>query len=106
MPSRFEPCGLSQLIALRYGTVPVVRSTGGLADTVLSFHSEGGNGVVFSDYTPEALLSAMDEASALFTEQKAEYIKLRKRGMGQDFSWDASAPLYKELYVSLLQKEN
>lgn len=106
MPSRFEPCGLSQLIALRYGTVPVVRSTGGLADTVLSFRKEGGNGVAFSDYTLEALLEAMEEASALFTEQKAEYIELQKKGMGQDFSWDTSAPLYKELYVSLLQKGN
>ena len=103
MPSRFEPCGLSQLIALRYGTVPVVRSTGGLADTVLSFHIEGGNGVVFTDYTPEALLSAMEEAAALFTERKAEFTALQKKGMGQDFSWDASAPLYKELYLSLLQ---
>lgn len=106
MPSRFEPCGLSQLIALRYGTVPVVRSTGGLADTVLSFRAEGGNGVVFSDYTPEGLLSAIDEAAGLFTEHKAEYIELQKKGMGQDFSWNASAPLYKELYISLLHNGN
>ena len=104
MPSRFEPCGLSQLIALRYGTVPVVRSTGGLADTILSFQKEGGNGVTFSDYTPEALLSAMEEAAGLFTGQKESYLALQKRGMGQDFSWNASAPLYKELYVSLFQK--
>ena len=106
MPSRFEPCGLSQLIALRYGTVPVVRSTGGLADTVRPFPEEGGNGITFSDYTPGALLSAMDEAAGLFTEQKEEYTELQKKGMGQDFSWDASAPLYKELYVSILRKGN
>ena len=106
MPSRFEPCGLSQLIALRYGTVPVVRSTGGLADTVRSFRAEGGNGVSFSDYTSEALLSALDEAVRLFTEQKAKFHELQKRGMAQDFSWNASAPLYEKLYTSLLREES
>lgn len=106
MPSRFEPCGLSQLIALRYGSVPVVRSTGGLADTVISFPKKEGNGVTFSNYTSEALLSAIEEAAGLYTERRETYRSVQKKGMGQDFSWNASAPLYKELYVSLLKKED
>ena len=106
MPSRFEPCGLSQLISLRYGTIPVVRATGGLADTVIPFSEEEGNGILFAGYTPEALLSAIDDAACLFTKQKERYLALRKNGMGQDFSWNASAPVYKELYSSLFGEEN
>ncbi len=106
MPSRFEPCGLSQLISLRYGTVPVVRATGGLADTVIPLSREDGNGILFTDYTPESLLSAMDEAAALFTDQKVRYRDLQIKGMGQDFSWNASAPVYRELYASLFREGN
>jgi starch synthase len=95
MPSRYEPCGLSQLYSLRYGTVPIVRATGGLDDTV-----EPETGFKFGDYSPAALLGAIREALAVWKDQKA-WQSLIRRGMAKDFSWDASAREYKKLYESL-----
>ncbi len=99
MPSKFEPCGLGQMISLRYGTVPVVRQTGGLADTVADEGTSPGKGagLVFRDYTPEALLEATGRAVAFYRKGRG-WKSLRQRGMAADFSWTASARAYVELY--------
>jgi len=100
MPSRYEPCGLNQMMSMRYGTVPVVRWTGGLADTVEPYapgSSEEGTGIVFTPYTPEALLHAVEEALALYASPRA-LARVRQNGMGRDFSWEASARKYLQLY--------
>ncbi|MDD2453567.1 glycogen synthase [Aminivibrio sp.] len=102
MPSRFEPCGLSQLISLRYGTIPVVRSVGGLADTVFDFGSPRGNGVVFHDYTVQALVEAVSRAITVHRDERARE-ELVLEGMKANYSWDRSAPIYARLYASLLQ---
>jgi starch synthase len=101
MPSLFEPCGLSQMYALRYGTPPVVRRTGGLADTVIDATDKAGTGFVFDEGRPEALLGAMRTAERLFA-QPAQWLALQKRGMALDFSWDTAAPHYEELYNQAL----
>ncbi len=99
MPSRFEPCGLGQMIAMRYGSVPVVRSTGGLADTVRDFNptTGEGNGFAFKPYQAMALYTALVRAVENY-RHKGEWHKLMLRGMTADFSWDASARKYVELY--------
>jgi starch synthase len=102
MPSRYEPCGLNQIYALHYGTVPVVRATGGLDDTVEDFNPAlgGGNGFKFSAYTPTALLAAIDRARGWYGRRQA-WQTLMRAGMGADFSWKRSAVEYVELYRSL-----
>jgi starch synthase len=104
MPSRYEPCGLGQLIALRYGTVPLVRKTGGLADTVTdpAADPQAANGFTFDEPTAAALLSALERGLALYAERRA-WLKLVKRGMGQDISWKASAHRYLELYQKAVE---
>jgi starch synthase len=99
MPSRFEPCGLNQMYSLRYGTVPVVRATGGLNDTVLDVDPETcrGTGFRFVEYTPEALLAAIRRALAAFGNRPL-WRRIQKAGMRQDFSWDASAREYVQVY--------
>lgn len=99
LPSFYEPCGLGQMIALRYGTIPVVRETGGLADTVVEFNpvSGSGNGFVFQDYRPEALLDAVHRAVKVFKKKK-EWQQLQKNAFACDYSWEASAKKYAELY--------
>ncbi len=96
MPSRFEPCGLGQMVALRYGALPIVRRTGGLADTVrdLDEHPEEGNGIVFEHADPGGLQWACDRAVRLYREDQARLSALRRRGMMEDFSWDRSARTY------------
>jgi starch synthase len=103
IPSRYEPCGLTQMYALKYGTVPVVRATGGLDDTIVQFVSRTGrgNGFKFHPYEAAAFLRAIQEAVALFTDLKA-WRKLMANGMKADFSWEQSARKYLELYKSLL----
>lgn len=105
MPSRYEPCGLGQMIALRYGSVPVVRKTGGLANTVFDEKDrpKDANGFCFEDYTPKALWEALSRALATFPDKTA-WKKLVKRGMQSDCSWDASARKYDELYRLALGK--
>ncbi len=98
VPSRSEPCGLTQLYAMRYGAVPVVRRTGGLADTVAE--GPGGTGFVFGDPTPEALQAALDRACARFQEPRA-LAAMRDRAMGLDHGWEAPARAYGELYGAL-----
>jgi starch synthase len=96
MPSRYEPCGLAQMIAMRYGCVPVVRATGGLKDTV----EEGRTGFRFEEATPEALIEAIRRALAVCPEQE-KWRKLQRNGMEQDFSWTKSARQYLAVYQSL-----
>jgi starch synthase len=117
MPSRFEPCGLNQMYSMRYGTVPVVHGVGGLADTVIDHRpaaperterglaaperSEGGTGFAFSDYTPAALLGALNRAFATFRDRRT-WETLQLAGMRQDFSWDRSAREYVKIYERAL----
>jgi starch synthase len=103
MPSRFEPCGLGQMIAMRYGSVPIVRSTGGLADTVQDYDptTGQGNGFAFSDYSKEALLAAVKRAWETYRHQDT-WRTLVERGMKADFSWQASARKYVDLYYRAL----
>jgi starch synthase len=99
MPSRYEPCGLNQIYSLRYGTVPVVRATGGLDDTIEPYDRAAGRGTgfKFSEYTGKALLGALHEALALFPDRVA-WRRLQTNGMAKDFSWNASALEYARLY--------
>jgi len=103
MPSRFEPCGLNQMYSLRYGTVPVARATGGLADTVREYDPERdeGNGFTFEEYTPEAVLSALRRAVDLYLRDPEAWRRLQVRGMREDHSWQASALKYLTLYRRL-----
>jgi len=103
MPSRFEPCGLNQMYSLRYGTVPVVRATGGLADTVREYDPErgGGNGFTFEEYTPEAMLAALRRAVDLYLRDPEVWKRLMLRGMREDHSWETSAREYLKLYQKL-----
>jgi len=105
MPSRFEPCGLNQLYALRYGTIPVVRAVGGLADTVIDVTEEPrrGTGISFHPPTAVALTDAIRRALALYRKPKI-WAALRKRAMEQDFSWDRSAGTYAQLYARLRER--
>ncbi|MEM7392712.1 MAG: glycosyltransferase, partial [Verrucomicrobiota bacterium] len=106
MPSRFEPCGLNQLYSLKYGTVPIVHAVGGLDDTIDDIPNDGtaGTGFKMTEYTVEALLEALKQALSLYENRKL-WDAIRKRGMKQDFSWNASAEAYSELYRSLLRVE-
>jgi starch synthase len=99
MPSRFEPCGLNQMYSLRYGTVPIVRFVGGLADTVRDYspRDPASNGFVFHEYTPEALLDGLQRALALFAD-RAKWQALQLAGMLADHSWDRSAREYVRMY--------
>ena len=99
MPSRFEPCGLNQMYSLRYGTVPLVRATGGLYDTVRNFDEPTGSGTgfTFDEYTPQALLSTLRWALRIY-EDRAAWQRMQVAGMQQDFSWEASAREYVKVY--------
>jgi len=99
MPSKFEPCGLGQEISLRYGTIPIVRATGGLADTVsdVGANPKTGNGFVFTDYTPGALADAVRRAVEFYRMRRG-WRPLQQRAMGRDLSWSASAQTYADLY--------
>ncbi len=102
MPSLFEPCGLSQLIALRYGTVPVVRAVGGLADTVIDADGTGeGYGFLFAEYNYHELVDAVNRALKHFHNPEA-WRALQRRGMAMDFSWTRSAGVYQDIYLRLM----
>jgi starch synthase len=105
IPSRYEPCGLTQMYALHYGTIPVVRATGGLDDTITPFNPQTGkgNGFKFTAYTPKAFLKVLQKAIELF-HNTGTWRKLRTNGMKEDFSWDRSARSYLELYNTALEK--
>lgn len=109
MPSHYEPCGLNQIFSLRYGTVPIVRKTGGLADTVQDWDEnkfngkETGTGFLFEDYTSYALFKTVERAVGTF-QNKTFWKKLQMNGMAQDFSWENSARKYKQLYELAIKK--
>ena len=102
MPSRFEPCGQGQMISLRYGTPPVVRRTGGLADTVRQWNpSTGqGTGVLFDEFSPQAFAWGVDFALSAF-EDRAGWRRLVANAMAEDFSWDRQIQKYVALYSRL-----
>ncbi len=104
MPSLFEPCGLSQLMALRYGTIPIVRQTGGLKDTVEPYNKfEGtGTGFGFLNYNAHEMMQTVREAESLFYDRKREWNKMIDRAMAVDFSWKMSANKYQEMYDWLM----
>ncbi len=103
MPSRYEPCGLNQMYSLKYATVPVVRSTGGLKDTVHDFNpkTKKGNGFVFKKVTTTDMLSALKRAVETYKDKKT-WSLLQANGLKCDFSWEASAKKYKELYKEII----
>jgi len=100
MPSLFEPCGLSQLMSLRYGTVPIVRETGGLKDTVIPYneYESTGTGFSFANYNAHEMYNTLKYAMYVYYNKKREWNKLIDRGMATDFSWNSSARKYEELY--------
>lgn len=104
MPSRYEPCGLNQIYSLRYGTVPVVRNTGGLADTVVDVdkHPENGTGFKFYQYDSQELFETIVRALSWYHKKK-DWQKMMVRCMNQDFSWEVSAAKYLELYKTALE---
>jgi starch synthase len=98
MPSRYEPCGLSQMIAMRYGCVPVVRAAGGLNDTV----RHGVTGFVFEKIHHMSLVAAINSAMKIFSTRE-KWRSIQRAGMAQDFSWENSAKQYLQLYQSLIK---
>lgn len=100
MPSQFEPCGLSQMMSMRYGTIPIVRETGGLRDTVLSYneYNQEGNGFTFFNYNAHDMLNTIARAVHYYKEDKKTFRILKQRGMQTDFSWDRSAAAYIDIY--------
>ena len=105
MPSRYEPCGLNQLYSLKYGTIPIVRATGGLNDTVENYNpvTKNGNGFKFAEYSSTALFSAIKTAID-FHKNKTQWNRIMMNAMGEDFSWSHSAREYVELYRKVINK--
>ena len=103
MPSLFEPCGLSQLMSLRYGTLPIVRETGGLKDTVEPYneYDKTGTGFSFSNYNAHEMMATVRYAERIYYDKKRDWNKMVERAMSQDFSWGNSAKQYEALYESM-----
>lgn len=103
MPSRSEPCGLSQMIAMRYGTVPIVRETGGLKDTVQPYEAwrDAGTGFTFANYSSADMLHVIREAAYLYKDYPDAFARLRRRAMERDFSWNRSAGDYLKIYAAV-----
>lgn len=107
MPSQFEPCGIGRLLAMRYGTLPIVRETGGLSDTVIPFNEFTNEGYAFSfqHYNAHDMLYTIERAVWLFRFQPNKWRELVGRVMHLDFSWEASSEQYKAIYEGLLQNK-
>jgi starch synthase len=107
MPSRYEPCGLNQIYSLRYGTVPIVRATGGLDDTIEAFDLQHGTGTgfKFSAYSGAALLDAIRQALHYYSDDGV-WKRIQLNGMAKDFSWHTSAAEYAKLYEAALAARN
>lgn len=107
MPSRFEPCGLGQIISLRYGAIPVVRATGGLADTIVDvdFDRQNGNGFSFNEFSPDEFLKTVKRALKLYNQDKEFWNTLVKRALTLDFSWEKPAEKYLKLYHEAIKKK-
>ena len=103
VPSRFEPCGLTQLNAMHYGTIPIVRETGGLKDTVEPYNTftGDGNGFTFDRYEPGLLLDAINRAKTIYFDNRSHWDEVVQRDMAKDVSWENSAKQYKDLYLEL-----
>jgi len=104
MPSKFEPCGLSQMIAQRYGTLPIVRVTGGLEDSVIGHPYDGANGFKFWDYDQSNMLNGIKYALSIFKNKK-EWKQLMKNAMETDNSWNTSAKHYLDVYKELASQK-
>ena len=104
MPSLFEPCGLSQLMSLRYGTLPIVRETGGLKDTVVPYNEfdKTGTGFSFANYNAHEMMDIIRYAEHIYYDKKRDWNKIVEHAMQQDFSWDNSAKQYEQLYDDLI----
>ena len=102
MPSLYEPCGLNQMYSLRYGTIPIVRRTGGLADTVRLFdrHTGEGTGILFDEFDPEGVRWALTYALELWADRPA-WERMQSNAMAEDFSWEQQTAAYEELYYQL-----
>ena len=103
MPSKFEPCGLAQMICCSYGTIPIVRSTGGLKDSIIPYGDDGSNGFRFDNYNAHELLYALDSALAVYNDKDA-WSALRKRAINSNFTWNNSALKYLNIYDNLLNQ--
>ena len=106
MPSRFEPCGLTQLISFRYGTVPIVRETGGLKDTVRAYneYENTGDGFSFTNYNGEEMLNTINYSKHIYFDRKKQWNQMVDRGMQKDFSWNTSKRRYEEIYDYLINR--
>jgi starch synthase len=106
MPSLFEPCGLGQIFSFRYGSVPIVRETGGLNDTVLSYNEEtgAGNGFTFASYNAHDMLNTIRRAVDFYYNRKDIWKLIVERGMRADFSWDKSAHEYMKMYHATIHQ--
>ena len=104
MPSKSEPCGLSQMNAMRYGTVPVVHATGGLKDTVpgVDENGEGGLGFTFQSYNADDFMASLKRALALYNDKPEAFRALQKKEMETDFSWDVPAGKYMDLFEKMI----
>jgi starch synthase len=105
MPSRYEPCGLNQIYSLKYGTIPIVRATGGLDDTIIPYDPSTGEGTgfTFGPYEAEELWTAIQKALLVYHNETL-WIRLMKNAMAQDFSWDTSAREYLKLYYLAMER--
>ena len=103
MPSLFEPCGLSQLMSLRFGTLPIVRETGGLKDTVEAYNDveKTGTGFSFTNYNAHEMMDTVRRAEDVYYNKKRDWNKIVERAMNADFSWKTSAKQYEDLYNNL-----
>ena len=104
MPSRFEPCGLTQMISFRYGTIPIVRETGGLKDTVQPYneYDNVGDGFSFTNYNGEEMLNIINYSKQIFFDKKRQWNQMVDRAMANDYSWNASKFRYEGLYKYLM----
>jgi len=104
-PSKYEPCGLTQLYSLTYGTVPISRNTGGLSDTITDYKKADGNGFLFNKFDPKEFLSSVQTAISLYKKNRQKWNQLIRSGMALDFSWKVSAAKYMAMYKSLISSK-
>ncbi|OQY38900.1 MAG: glycogen synthase [Spirochaetaceae bacterium 4572_7] len=108
MPSMYEPCGLNQIYSLKYGTLPIVRNTGGLADTVECYNEDQGTGTgfIFNDLTPDAIYNTVAWATWTWYNKRVDILNMQQKAMKNDFSWDKSSKKYEEIYQWALDRKN
>lgn len=104
MPSLYEPCGITQMIALRYGTLPIARKVGGLKDTIKDIDDDDGWGFLFDEYSQSALIEAVRKAINIYRNEKTKFNEAIRKAMRLDFSWSSRAKLYLEVYRKVAKK--